>query len=58
MFSLDTKQWQSVANGLLSSVAKKTSSQPTPETAPENSGTDTVVYFATAKSSIKKSAAR
>ncbi len=58
MFSLDIKQWESVANGLLSSVAKKSSPQPATDATPEDTGTASVVDISLAKTKAKETVSR
>ena len=50
MFSLDTKQWENVAEGLLSSVTKTDSTQPETVATDKESESDNVVDFVAVKS--------
>ncbi len=50
MFSLDTKQWENVAEGLLSSVSKTESTRPETSAVAKDQKSDNVVDFAAVKS--------
>ena len=43
MFSLETKQWESVATGLLSSLSKKDATKPEAVSTPDNAEAETPV---------------